>query len=43
MLTVFIRAGAEPPDPETGAGLRREVLGPCRFVPLVGREGFPDQ
>lgn len=34
MLTVFHRRGAE---------LRSEVIGPCRFVPLVGEEGFgPD-
>ena len=31
MLTVFRRRGAE---------LRREEIGPCRFVPLVGEEGF---
>jgi protein-L-isoaspartate(D-aspartate) O-methyltransferase len=31
MLTVFRRAGA---------GLQREEIGPCRFVPLIGREGF---
>jgi protein-L-isoaspartate(D-aspartate) O-methyltransferase len=34
MLTVFSRHGDE---------LRTETLGPCRFVPLVGEEGFgPD-
>ncbi|HET6571195.1 MAG TPA: protein-L-isoaspartate(D-aspartate) O-methyltransferase [Solirubrobacterales bacterium] len=34
MLTVFRRRGAE---------LVREEIGPCRFVPLVGEEGFaPD-
>ena len=31
MLTVFRRRGAE---------LVREEIGPCRFVPLVGEEGF---
>ena len=31
MLTVFERRGAE---------LRREEIGPCRFVPLIGEEGF---
>jgi protein-L-isoaspartate(D-aspartate) O-methyltransferase len=31
MLTVFRR---------TGAALRREEIGPCRFVPLIGEEGF---
>jgi protein-L-isoaspartate(D-aspartate) O-methyltransferase len=34
LLTVFRRAGAE---------LRREEIAPCRFVPLIGEEGFsPD-
>ena len=34
LLTVFRREGGE---------LRREELGPCRFVPLIGEEGFrPD-
>jgi protein-L-isoaspartate(D-aspartate) O-methyltransferase len=42
-LTVFIRTG-EHVDPETGVGLERISLGPSRFVPLVGREGFdPDR
>ena len=40
MLTVFRRT-AERVDPATGEGLEREVIGPCRFVPLIGREGFP--
>jgi protein-L-isoaspartate(D-aspartate) O-methyltransferase len=31
MLTVFHRWGDE---------LRREEIGPCRFVPLIGEEGF---
>jgi protein-L-isoaspartate(D-aspartate) O-methyltransferase len=31
MLTVFVR---------TDEGLRRHVIGPCRFVPLIGSEGF---
>ncbi len=31
LLTVFRRHGNE---------LRREELGPCRFVPLIGEEGF---
>jgi len=36
LLTVFRR-------PEAGAELASEVIGPCRFVPLIGREGFaPD-
>lgn len=39
MLTVFRRT-AEEVDASTGAGLERETLGPCRFVPLIGAEGF---
>jgi hypothetical protein len=31
MLTVFRRQDGE---------VRTEVIGPCRFVPLVGEEGF---
>ena len=31
MLTVFRRRGAE---------LRRQEIGPCRFVPLIGEEGY---
>lgn len=31
LLTVFRRTGAE---------LRREEIAPCRFVPLIGEEGF---
>jgi protein-L-isoaspartate(D-aspartate) O-methyltransferase len=43
MLTAFRRT-AEEFDPETGAGLERVSLGACRFVPLIGREGFdPDR
>jgi protein-L-isoaspartate(D-aspartate) O-methyltransferase len=41
MLTVFRRTAAEV-DPGTGAGLEREVIGPCRFVPLIGAEGFAE-
>jgi hypothetical protein len=26
-----------------GAAVTREDLGPCRFVPLVGAEGYPDE
>jgi protein-L-isoaspartate(D-aspartate) O-methyltransferase len=33
LLTVFRR-------PEAGDDLTSEVIGPCRFVPLIGREGF---
>jgi protein-L-isoaspartate(D-aspartate) O-methyltransferase len=31
LLTAFIR---------TDEGLRQETIGPCRFVPLIGAEGF---
>jgi len=41
MLTVFRRLGEEV-DATTGDGLEREVIGPCRFVPLIGSEGFPE-
>ena len=41
MLTVFRRT-AEEIDAMTGAGLEREVIGPCRFVPLIGSEGFSE-
>ncbi len=41
MLTVFRRLD-EDIDPETGDGLQRTVIGPCRFVPLIGTEGYPE-
>jgi protein-L-isoaspartate(D-aspartate) O-methyltransferase len=41
MLTVFTRESSEV-DPRTGSGLERRSLGACRFVPLIGREGFAD-
>jgi protein-L-isoaspartate(D-aspartate) O-methyltransferase len=41
MLTVFCRV-AERLDPEGDGGLERRVIGPCRFVPLIGGEGFPE-
>jgi protein-L-isoaspartate(D-aspartate) O-methyltransferase len=41
LLTVFARIG-DRVDPTTGKGLEREVIGPCRFVPLIGSEGFPE-
>jgi protein-L-isoaspartate(D-aspartate) O-methyltransferase len=41
MLTVFGRTG-DRVDAATGEGLEREVIGPCRFVPLIGSEGFPE-
>jgi protein-L-isoaspartate(D-aspartate) O-methyltransferase len=31
LLTVFVRANGD---------LRQETIGPCRFVPLIGAEGF---
>ena len=40
MLTVFRRV-ADELGPE-GEGLERAVIGPCRFVPLIGSEGFPE-
>ncbi|HYY74351.1 MAG TPA: protein-L-isoaspartate(D-aspartate) O-methyltransferase [Solirubrobacterales bacterium] len=40
MLTVFQRVAGEL-GPE-GEGLERTVIGPCRFVPLIGSEGFPE-
>lgn len=40
MLTAF--RVAEEFDPESGAGIEREVIAPCRFVPLLGKEGFSD-
>jgi len=41
MLTVFRRLEGKL-DPMTGEGLQRTVIGPCRFVPLVGSEGYPE-
>jgi len=41
ILTVFRRLEGKL-DPETGEGLQRTVIGPCRFVPLVGSEGYPE-
>jgi protein-L-isoaspartate(D-aspartate) O-methyltransferase len=39
MLTVFRRTGATL-DPAIGEGLEARVIGPCRFVPLIGGEGY---
>ncbi|HEX2467194.1 MAG TPA: protein-L-isoaspartate(D-aspartate) O-methyltransferase [Solirubrobacterales bacterium] len=39
MLTAFRRL-SEDIDPETGAGIERRPIAPCRFVPLIGEEGF---
>ena len=41
MLTVFRRL-REQVDAATGEGLERDVIGPCRFVPLIGSEGFSE-
>jgi protein-L-isoaspartate(D-aspartate) O-methyltransferase len=41
MLTLFRRTG-EPLEPGTRDGLESRVIGPCRFVPLIGDEGFPE-
>jgi protein-L-isoaspartate(D-aspartate) O-methyltransferase len=41
ILTVFRRLEGEV-DPRTGEGLERTVIGPCRFVPLIGNEGYPE-
>jgi protein-L-isoaspartate(D-aspartate) O-methyltransferase len=41
MLTVFRRLDGKL-DPTTGEGLQLTVIGPCRFVPLVGSEGYPE-
>jgi protein-L-isoaspartate(D-aspartate) O-methyltransferase len=41
MLTVFRRVDADI-EPSTGHGLEREIIGPARFVPLIGSEGFPE-
>ena len=40
MLTVF-RRNAPDADPRTLEGFGRVALAPCRFVPLIGDEGFP--
>jgi hypothetical protein len=42
MLTVYTRT-EEDLDPRTGAGLEKRNLGACRFVPLIGREGFEER
>jgi protein-L-isoaspartate(D-aspartate) O-methyltransferase len=39
ILTVYTRTSEEV-DPRTGSGLERRNLGPVRFVPLIGQEGF---
>jgi protein-L-isoaspartate(D-aspartate) O-methyltransferase len=42
MLTAYRRMEGEL-DPETGTGLESHSLGACRFVPLIGREGFEER
>jgi protein-L-isoaspartate(D-aspartate) O-methyltransferase len=42
ILTVYVRTGDEL-DPVTGEGLEARSLGACRFVPLIGREGFEER
>jgi protein-L-isoaspartate(D-aspartate) O-methyltransferase len=42
MLSVYERT-AEQFDPASGAGLEAHSLGACRFVPLIGREGFGER
>jgi hypothetical protein len=41
VLTVLRRVD-ERVDPMTGEGLERKVIGPSRFVPLIGTEGFAE-
>jgi protein-L-isoaspartate(D-aspartate) O-methyltransferase len=38
-LTAFRRV-ADEVDLETSTGIERRVIAPCRFVPLIGAEGF---
>ncbi len=41
VLTVFQRVD-DAIDPATGRGIASHVIGPCRFVPLIGVEGFSE-
>jgi protein-L-isoaspartate(D-aspartate) O-methyltransferase len=41
MLTVFRRVEGELGE-TTADGFERTVIGPCRFVPLIGSEGYPE-
>lgn len=41
MLTVFRRV-EEDVGQDGLEGLERTVIGPCRFVPLIGSEGYPE-
>jgi protein-L-isoaspartate(D-aspartate) O-methyltransferase len=42
ILTVYTRTEGEL-DSVSGAGLEARSLGACRFVPLIGREGFGER
>lgn len=39
MLTRLVRTAADL-DPQTGSGVERTTIAPCRFVPLLGEQGF---
>jgi protein-L-isoaspartate(D-aspartate) O-methyltransferase len=41
MLTVLARVEGDA-DPAAPDELERRVIGPCRFVPLIGSEGYPE-
>jgi protein-L-isoaspartate(D-aspartate) O-methyltransferase len=41
MLTMYRRVSEEF-DAFSGDGLERRLIGPCRFVPLIGTDGFPE-
>jgi protein-L-isoaspartate(D-aspartate) O-methyltransferase len=41
MLTVLRRAEGDA-DPAARGELEQRVIGPCRFVPLIGSEGYPE-
>ena len=38
-LTLLVRT-SDDLDPRTGAGVERSAIAPCRFVPLLGEQGF---
>lgn len=41
MLTVFRRVEGDG-DPTAPRELEQRAIGPCRFVPLIGSEGYPE-
>ena len=41
MLTALRRAEGDA-GPAAPGELERTVIGPCRFVPLIGSEGYPE-